>query len=146
MAQCTQYTSFTVTGAGTSSANGSYIPAGVATPGRGNTIFTKDGTLSYPRITVDGSGQGQWAILGNTPFPGAPFYSAPADSYGSNDCPAGLNWSETTFGVSPAPTVTGTPAAPSQPTFGLPAETVALIVSNFGSVANYLRLRNQGQV
>ena len=106
MAHCTQYSSFTVTGAGTSSANGTYIPAGVG--GRGNTIFTKDGTLSYPRITVDGSGQGQWAILGNAPFPGAPFYSAPSDSYGSNDCPAGLNWTETAFGVSPAPTVTGT--------------------------------------
>jgi hypothetical protein len=34
----------------------------------------------------------------------------------------------------------------SQPTFGLPAETVALITSRFGTVANFLRLRNQGQV
>ena len=32
------------------------------------------------------------------------------------------------------------------PTFGLPAESVALIESRFGSVANFLRLRNQGQV
>jgi hypothetical protein len=32
------------------------------------------------------------------------------------------------------------------PTFGLPAETVALIESRFGTVANFLRLRNQGQV
>ena len=31
-------------------------------------------------------------------------------------------------------------------TFGLPAEVVALIESRFGTVANYLRLRNQGQV
>jgi hypothetical protein len=35
---------------------------------------------------------------------------------------------------------------PSQNTFGLPAESVALITSRFGTVANYLRLRNQGQV
>jgi hypothetical protein len=31
-------------------------------------------------------------------------------------------------------------------TFGLPAETVTLIIKNFGSVENFLRLRNQGQV
>jgi hypothetical protein len=35
---------------------------------------------------------------------------------------------------------------PSAPTFGLPADVVALIVSRHGSVANFLRLRNQGQV
>ena len=34
----------------------------------------------------------------------------------------------------------------SQPTFGLPADAVALITAHFGSVANFLRLRNQGQV
>jgi hypothetical protein len=33
-----------------------------------------------------------------------------------------------------------------QNTFGLPADTVALITSRFGSVANFLRLRNQGQI
>ena len=32
------------------------------------------------------------------------------------------------------------------PTFGLPADVVALIESRFGTVANYLRLRNQGQI
>jgi uncharacterized protein YcnI len=41
--------------------------------------------------------------------------------------------------VTPAPTSTSN-------TFGLPAESVALIEANFGSVANFLRLRNQGQV
>lgn len=34
----------------------------------------------------------------------------------------------------------------SNPTFGLPADVVALIESRFGTVANYLRLRNQGQI
>jgi len=38
------------------------------------------------------------------------------------------------------------PEEPESGTFGLPAETVALIEANFGSVANFLRLRNQGQV
>ena len=34
----------------------------------------------------------------------------------------------------------------SNPTFGLPADVVALIESRFGTVANFLRLRNLGQV
>jgi hypothetical protein len=42
-------------------------------------------------------------------------------------------------------TVTPTPTLTSN-TFGLPAESVALIEANFGTVANFLRLRNQGQV
>jgi hypothetical protein len=33
-----------------------------------------------------------------------------------------------------------------QNTFGLPADVVALITSRFGSVANFLRLKNQGYV
>ena len=43
----------------------------------------------------------------------------------------------------PVPSVT---EAPSQPTFGLPADVVALITSRFGSVANFLRLRNLGYI
>lgn len=38
------------------------------------------------------------------------------------------------------------PEPSGNPTFGLPADVVALIKSRFGSVANFLRLRNQGQV
>jgi hypothetical protein len=38
------------------------------------------------------------------------------------------------------------PEPSTESTFGLPAETVALLIKNFGSVANFLRLRNQGQV
>lgn len=44
------------------------------------------------------------------------------------------------------PILTPVASTPSQNTFGLPAESVALITSRFGSVANYLRLRNQGQI
>jgi hypothetical protein len=43
-------------------------------------------------------------------------------------------------------TVTPEPEPSEGNTFGLPAETVALIEANFGSVENFLRLRNQGQV
>jgi hypothetical protein len=48
-------------------------------------------------------------------------------------------------GIEPLPTVTEIPVS-SQNTFGLPADVVALITSRFGTVANFLRLRNQGQV
>ncbi|NDB84733.1 MAG: hypothetical protein EB127_18810 [Alphaproteobacteria bacterium] len=51
-------------------------------------------------------------------------------------------WSNSN-GIEPPPIVT---EIPSQPTFGLPADVVALITSRFGTVANFLRLRNQGQV
>lgn len=58
------------------------------------------------------------------------------------------NWSfvvenngQVLYGVGP-----GYSPTPSQNTFGLPADVVALITSRFGSVANFLRLRNQGQI
>jgi hypothetical protein len=51
-----------------------------------------------------------------------------------------------TLTVTPEPTPTPTPAPSTSNTFGLPAESVALIEANFGSVENFLRLRNQGQV
>jgi len=39
-----------------------------------------------------------------------------------------------------------TPEPSAESTFGLPADVVALLTKNFGSVANFLRLRNQGQI
>jgi hypothetical protein len=58
-----------------------------------------------------------------------------------------ITWNVLTLqgGQAPAPTVTEVPVS-SQNTFGLPADVVALITSRFGTVANFLRLRNQGQV
>jgi hypothetical protein len=49
-------------------------------------------------------------------------------------------------GIDPTNLVITEVPVSSQNTFGLPAETVALITSRFGTVANFLRLRNQGQV
>lgn len=40
----------------------------------------------------------------------------------------------------------GEPEPSTEPTFGLPADVVALIVSRHGSVRNFLRLRLQGQI
>jgi hypothetical protein len=147
MAECTAYTNIIVSNAGIAAANGTYVPYTTGTRGgQPYTIWTKNGLNSYPRIDVTGSDPGTWAILGTIPFPGAEIYNSGIGSYGSADCPVNLTWSVGPFGSGLAPTVTGTPAAPSEPTFGLPAESVALITSRFGTVANFLRLRNQGQV
>ena len=48
--------------------------------------------------------------------------------------------------ISPQGLVIISTAEASQNTFGLPADVVALITSRFGSVANFLRLKNQGYV
>jgi hypothetical protein len=58
----------------------------------------------------------------------------------------GSNGLATGTGAANAPTVVAGSGAPAQNTFGLPADVVALITSRFGTVANFLRLRNQGQV
>lgn len=63
-----------------------------------------------------------------------------------------IQWSNNNAGEQGSFTLTeiryssGDVPTPSYNTFGLPAESVALIVSRFGSVANFLRLRNQGQI
>ena len=144
MAECTAYTNIIVSNAGVTAANGTYIPYAVE-PSYGNTIFTKDGGNSYPRITSTGSLPGNWIIATNIPFPGAPLYTTTEGSIGTNDCPIGLTWSVGAFGSGNIPTVTGTLAA-SENTFGLPADVVALITSRFGTVANFLRLRNLGYI
>ncbi len=148
MAECTAYTAIVVSDAGSTAANGTYVPytTGSAPGLVVYTVWTKDGANSFPRIIVDGSGSGQWSIAGTVPFPGASLYLTPENSFASADCPVNLVWSVGPFGSGPAPTVTGIPAAPAQNTFGLPADVVALITSRHGSVANFLRLRNQGQI
>ena len=151
MAECTAYTNIIVSGAGTAAANGTYVPyttdtrTGGSKTGQLFTIWTKDGLNSYPRITVVGSGDGSWSLDG-IPFSTARIYGSESGSFGSTDCPVGLTWTVGAFGSGPVPTVTGTPSQPSQNTFGLPADVVALITSRFGTVARFLRLRNQGQI
>jgi len=129
MAACTQYSNIIVSGAGTTAVNGTYIPYSTSNQGENiYTIWTKDGNDSYPRITVTGSGAGNWAISINTPFPGAPAYYTPADSFGSANCPVGLTWAVSDFGSGDVPTVTGTPNAPDP-------------YAPWGGFDNYRRLR-----
>ena len=104
----------------------------------------------------DAGGGAYYRLWGPTPFAGNTFLLQYYPAAGNNTsfassapssavCPdllTGWNLQGDTTGTV---IITGS-AAPSEPTFGLPADVVALITSRFGSVANFLRLRNQGQV
>jgi hypothetical protein len=149
MAECTLYSSLSVsTGGGSDDAAGIYLPAGIY---EGYTLYTRTGDVnSLPRIRVEGN---RWVIRSTT------------DVYGDLDthatttypagqvpiCPVGLVFDPlpTPWGDGTVAAVTGVlipvPEIP-QNTFGLAADVVALISKNHGSVENYLRLRNQGQV
>jgi hypothetical protein len=142
MAVCTAYTAIVVSNAGVTEVNGTYIPYSTEVQdGDIFTIWTKDGANSYPRITPFIP---VWAIQNSVPYPGAPLYWTDLNQIGPlPDCPANLQFFVLQLGSGSAPTVTGILAPP---TFGLPADVVALITSRFGSVANFLRLRNQGQI
>jgi hypothetical protein len=54
------------------------------------------------------------------------------------------NWGDN--GVDPTGVVMTEVPVSSQPTYGLPAGVVDLLTARFGSVANFLRLKNQGQI
>jgi hypothetical protein len=151
MAECTAYTSIVVSGAGSTNIDGTYTPAGTTA---GFTNFIISGGSLNQIIQFDNTpGELRWKIRRN-PFPGSgftsPYYQSQvfATSEEVPACPtdANVTWEIASSGSGPVPTVTGTPAAPSQNTFGLPADVVALITSRFGSVARFLRLRNQGQI
>ena len=121
----------------------------------------KDPIFAVPIVYEKDAGGGTYyRIWGPLPFAGNTFLlqyypfpvsgnnitfanSAPNSSAVCPDLLTGWTNQDSTTG-----TVLITPPAPSQNTFGfgLPADVVALITSRFGSVANFLRLRNQGQV
>jgi hypothetical protein len=121
----------TVTGAGTSAVDGTYNKV--------SSTQWNDEEGVYRIIVDSAGGAGLYVWILNAISGGPPIYSS---TLSTSDCPAGLTLSPVT-GSSPSPTIT---AVASAPTFGLPADVVALITSRFGTVANFLRLRNQGQV
>jgi hypothetical protein len=152
MAECTAYTAIEVSGAGSTDLNGTYVPYSTnEVGGETFTIFTKDGLDSYPRIIAEGTfgNNYRWAIRSSSSG-GVPIYGS--TNYQTTDpinCPSeASDWSVSGTAEEPTPTVTGVTGGGGQtaPTFGLPADVVALITSRFGTVANFLRLRNQGQV
>jgi hypothetical protein len=156
MALCTLYSKLVVSDAGRDNINGDYLPVTTTLGGYTYTKWVKDGAVNYPSIEIGTGGPYYyWIINGTIPYPGAPTYQGyPTDTTPTVTdvtqlvCPPTGEgaWYLAGSGLAPAPTVTGVPVAPAQPTFGLAADVVALITSRFGSVANFLRLRNQGQV
>ncbi len=134
--------------------------SGLTNPTGANGVYTKytgAGALAveYRKVEEDGT---YYRIYGPAPFAGNRFLFnyfdvgggsvitsiALTDSEQSAVCPDVLSW---TLQSGITGTVSITEYVPSsQNTFGLPADVVALITSRFGSVANFLRLRNQGQV
>ena len=114
-----------VSGAGSSEVNGLYIEAGVS-DGKNFYNLQSGGYV----IAWDNP---NWVIRNITSI----------TLYTSNnnvEFPWQVTSWSTASGSAPAPSVTDVP------TFGLPADVVALIISRFGSVARYLRLRNLGQI
>ena len=143
MALCTTYSSVIVEDTSYTiqyGLNGTYLPTGTNTvDGATYTVFIKEGAVSYPKLSEDLDFiEGLiWRIDGALPYPGFNFGTSGLIVF--SNCPVGVWNAENII-------ITGVPAAPSQNTFGLSADVVALITSRFGSVANFLRLRNQGQV
>jgi hypothetical protein len=135
--------------------------SGLTNPTGANGVYTKytgAGALAveYRKVEEDGT---FYRIYGPAPFAGNTFQFSYWNAAGntvlttiaitapgqSAACPDTLTFnlqSDITGTLS----ITEYVPAPSQNTFGLPADVVALITSRFGSVANFLRLRNQGQV
>lgn len=126
-------------------ANGDYIPADtVIISGVTFTRYTKDGLLSFPRLTP------RFTNLTNVPIAWMLVTiqnDIQENSYIGQVMPSPSflpNCPVTGTGYSfPQITVTGLLVAN---TYGLPANVVNLIASRHGTVTRYLRLRNQGQI
>jgi hypothetical protein len=117
--------------------NSPVIPSGVEAGLASTGTYTPSGVNRWITPTVGGQGGGIYLEHNGTRWI---LYS----SYGpliaqSDPCNVSVQPWEAVW---PSPMV----VAAAQNTFGLPAATVALITSRFGTVANFLRLRNQGQI
>jgi len=136
-----------VSGAGSEQVNGTYVESGTFT---GRPQYLLNGGGPDDRIFWGDISDG-WTIIND----GVAFYATSDGEALAEDVE--FPWLATVWtiqgweGELPVPTVTlfvpePEPEPETENTFGLPAETVALITSRFGSVANFLRLRNQGQI
>ena len=147
MPACTQYDILKVTGTNTN-LDGLYYKYADLWSTTDHSAWSKpqgsapvqSGSLSS--ITYMPGGGGGWAI-----FNGAlPHYLLASDAV----CPVNLTLNKFFFnsipGAANTALITAYTPTPLEPTFGLPADVVAQIVAAHGSVANFLRLRNQGQI
>ena len=133
--------------AGTASVNGTYTKGADQ---NGKSAWYKDGFQIFAAAPYAGGSLQNWIISGVPAVLGGPglniYYSTlgiPVEEVG--DSPAGRTFN-LGVGSNPVPTIAEGSGGGSEPTFGLPADVVALITAAHGSVANFLRLRNQGQV
>jgi len=149
-----------VSGAGNSDCNGTYIKTGtevILSGGGSETAITAavyeketDNTFKLIAQGQGGVGNFRWVVFKFF----ARYFTQTITREDFPSCPTDLSliWTPDGtpgFAEAPAPTFTSSEPEPepeTENTFGLPAETVALITKNFGTVENYLRLRNQGQV
>ena len=142
--ECTSIAALQVTGSDYPDVNGIYYPLEdtLNQTQRGD-IWVKNNINDLIRIVNPGGSS--WSVAYRTglgPTNAPLFYKD-----GATNCPQLGQYTVGFFGGGyTEPTVSEYVPAPSLPTFGLPAESVALITSRFGSVANFLRLRNLGQV
>jgi len=129
-----------------------YTFSGSGTSGLNGLTFTKDeyggyASGSYYMFRTSGS-----TIYWRVALGGTLLYVTNTFATLDDLCPdtatwiTGSNGQASGTGAGPVPTVVEGTGAPAQNTFGLPADVVALITSRFGTVANFLRLRNLGQV
>jgi hypothetical protein len=92
--------------------------------------------------SISYSNSGGWGIF----FGYYPYYTSVANV----TCPVDLTLNIFFFnqfsGAANTALITAYTPPLSEPTFGLPADVVALMTSRHGSVANFLRLRNLGQI
>jgi hypothetical protein len=111
--------------------NGTYIWGGgdYQLNGIGSTYLTDEGGLVPWYFSLNGSGL-QASTIVTHPWEVTEWVYSPGDY---------------TLPLSAYENLTVT-EIPDQNTFGLAADVVALITSRHGSVANFLRLRNQGQI
>ena len=143
-----------VTGAGYSAANGTYTrvsdvdgyPAWEKEGGSVGIQIGAGGPVVFWQIT-------ELPLIGGGPTCNTIYdsnFAVPSSTwpgeYPSDPAADPVTWGNACKGTGNSPTITAGGGTPSAPTFGLPADVVALITSRFGTVANFLRLRNQGQV
>ena len=152
MAECTAYSSIVVSDAGDVDARGTYLPVPATIGEYSYTKWVKEGG-GYEIILSAGGPFYFWLIRippgGPNSFTRYRDYETTPSVTDINEmiCPTQGQWF-VAAGESPGPTITGVAGGggPSEPTFGLPAGVVAQMVAAHGSVANFLRLRNQGQI
>jgi hypothetical protein len=146
MPACTQHDILQVTGSNTV-LDGLYYKYADLWDNTDRTAWTRIPGVA-PVTVLDGnpsisySSDGGWGIF----FGYFPYYTSVANVTCPVDLTLNIFFFNNFSGAANTALITAYTPPLSEPTFGLPADVVALITSRHGSVANFLRLRNQGQI